>query len=246
MVIFEAEATRLLYCPHGDPRRFVKVDYGIDLAAIDAFRSGQDRAAARAAHGWRDDDVVLLCVGTLEPRKGQGSLLRAFARVAPDHPEAVLVLVGDRGDHYGAQVRAYADRLGLGDRVRIDPVTPDLYDLYAAADAFVLPSDVESLPRSVLEAMAFGLPAMVAKVFGLSELIDDGETGLHVAPRDLAALEEGLQRLLDLPEEQRRALGERGAAHIRAEHDRGGYATVYRRLIDAFAADPTALPVVSR
>ena len=245
VVIFEAEATRQLYCTHGDPRRFVKVDYGIALAGIDAFLAGFDRAAARARQGWGDDDVVLLCVGTLEPRKAQGSLLRAFAQVAPDHPEAVLALVGDRGDAYGEQVRAYAERLGLGDRVCIGAVTPDLYERYAAADAFVLSSDVESLPRSALEAMAFGLPAMVADVFGLRELIIDGETGLHVAPRDLEALEAGLRRLLDLPEAQRRALGERGAAHIRADHDSRGYAQVYRRLIDGFAADPTGLPVVT-
>ena len=243
-VIFEAEATRQLYCTHGDPRRFVKVPYGIALGGIDAFRAGHDRPAGRAARGWGDDDVVLLCVGTLEPRKAQGSLLRAFAGVAPDHPEAVLVLVGDRGDTYGGQLRAYAERLGLGDRVRIEAVTPDLYDHYATADAFVLGSDVESLPRSALEAMAFGLPAMVADVFGLSELIDDGETGLHVAPRDLAALEAGLRRLLDLTPQQRQALGERGAAHIRATHDSQGYAREYRQLIDALAADPDALPVM--
>ena len=85
---------------------------------------------------------------------------------------------------------------------------------------------------------------MVADVFGLSELIDDGETGLHVAPRDLAALEAGLRRLLDLTPQQRQALGERGAAHIRATHDSQGYAREYRQLIDALAADPDALPVM--
>ena len=245
-VIFEAEGTRQLYCQHGDPRRFVKVTYGIDLGPIDAFRAAEDRPGRRVALGWSADDVVLLCVGTLEPRKAQGSLLRAFAAVAADHPEAVLVLVGDRGDAYGQQLRTYAEQLGLGDRVQIEPVTPDCYAWYHVADAFVLSSDVESLPRSVLEAMAFGLPAIVADVFGLSELVDDAQTGLHVVPRDLVALERGLRRLLDMDPHQRRALGERGRALIQADHDSRGYAAVYRSLLDTFAADPTALPVVPR
>ncbi|HEY5155008.1 MAG TPA: glycosyltransferase family 4 protein, partial [Acidimicrobiales bacterium] len=241
-VIFEADGTRELYCSHGDARRFVTIDYGIAVGTVDEFQATDDRDARRRALGWGPDDVVLLCVGTLEPRKAQASLLRAFARVAPDHPEAVLVLVGDRGDPYGDEVRAYAGRLGLDDRVRVEPVTPDCYAWYAAADAFVLNSDVESLPRSALEAMAFGLPAIVADVFGLGELVDDGVTGFHVTPRDLASLEGGLRRLLRLDGPERRAMGARAAAHIGAEHDSHGYATAYRRLLDGLAADPTAFP----
>jgi len=241
-VIFEAEETRGLYCRHGDTRRFVHVAYGIPLDAIDEFLATDDRSARRAALGWSDDDVVLLCVGTIEPRKAQASLLRAFAGISADHPDAVLVLVGDRDDAYGAAVRRYADVLGLGDRVRIEPVVADCYGWYAAADAFVLASDVESLPRSVLEAMAFGLPVVVADVFGLSDLVDDGRTGLLLAPRDLASLQDTLRRLLSLSAEERVALGQRGAAHVHAVHDSKAYAAAFRRLIDGLADDPSALP----
>lgn len=243
-VIFEAEATRRLWCTHGDPRRFLWVAYGIELASIDAFRVADDRASRRAALGWDDHDVVLLCVGTIEPRKAQVSLLRAFDRVVADRPDARLVFVGDRGDHYGKELREYAARLGVADRVHVEPVSPDLFEWYAAADAFVLASDVESLPRSVLEAMAFGLPVVVADVFGLHDLIDDGETGLLVPPRDLAALDAALRTLLALDPDERAQLGARGEAHVREAHDSRGYARVYRRLLDGFADDPTALPEV--
>ncbi len=241
-VIFEADATRQLYCESGDPRRFVHIPYGIPLSEIDSFLATDDRAARRARLGWTDDDVVILCVGTFEPRKAQASLLRAFARVSGDHPEAVLVLVGDRGDPYGEAMRAYADALDLGDRVRIEPVTPDLFDWYAAADSFVLASDVESLPRSVLEAMAFGVPPLVADVFGLGEIIEDGDNGLLVQPRDLAALEAALRGMLSMAPEDRRAMGGRAARYVRARHDSRGYATAYRALLDGFAKDPTVFP----
>lgn len=241
-VIFEAEATRRLYCTHGDPRRFLRIGYGIPIDAIDAYQAADDRRARRRAQGWEDDDVVLLCVGTFEPRKAQASLLRAFARVAPDHPDATLVLVGDRHDWYDDELRDYAERLDLGDRLRIEPVSADCYDWYAVADAFVLASDVESLPRSVLEAMAFGATAVVTDVFGLHDLIADGDTGLLFAPRDLQSLESALRRLLTMAPDERRAVGARGAAHIRADYDSRGYAAVFRRLIDGFATDASALP----
>lgn len=241
-VIFEAAATRQLYCASGDPRRFVHVPYGISLSEIDTFLATDDRAARRSDLGWTDEDLVVLCVGTVEPRKAQASLLRAFSQVSGDHPEAVLVLVGDRGDTYGEAVRAYAERLDLGDRVRIEPVTPDLFGWYAAADLFVLASDVESLPRSVLEAMAFGLPSLVADVFGLGEIIEDGDNGLLFETRDLAALDVALRRVLSMPADERRAMGERASRYIRASHDSRGYAEAYRALLEGFAKDPTAFP----
>jgi glycosyltransferase involved in cell wall biosynthesis len=241
-VIFEADATRLLYCESGDPRRFVHIPYGIPLSDIDAFMATDDRAARRRALGWTDHEVVILCVGTFEPRKAQASLLRAFAQVSSDHPEAVLVLVGDRSDPYSEAMRAYAVALDLGDRVRIEAVTPALFDWYATADLFVLASDVESLPRSVLEAMAFGVPPLVAPVFGLGEIIRDGDNGMFVAPRDLVALDAALRRALSMSSDERRAMGARAATYIRANHDSRGYGEAYRTLLDGFAKDPSAFP----
>src|SRR5207302_10652149 len=110
--------------------------------------------------------VVLLSIATVQPREGQAVLLRAFARLAAAHPRASLVLVGDTGDVFGDAVRDYAERLGVADRVRVERVSPDIYEWYGCADAFVLASDVESMPRSVLEAMAFGVPVIATDVSG--------------------------------------------------------------------------------
>ena len=64
------------------------------------------------------------------------------------------------------------------------------------SDLLVCASDVESLPRTVLEAMAWELPVLATAVYGLPELIDDGETGWLCAPRDVDALADGLRRAL--------------------------------------------------
>jgi len=67
--------------------------------------------------------------------------------------------------------------------------------LLEAADFFVLPSDTEGLPLSVLEAMAHGLPIIASRVGGIPELIDDEKEGLLVEPGDADALSTAIQRL---------------------------------------------------
>src|SRR5688500_8220592 len=176
-VVFEAEATRLLYARHGDLRRFVTIPYGVPVAELDAYRARSDRAELRRAQGFSPEDTVVLCMGTYEPRKGQGALALAFAAIAQELPNAVLVMVGDTGIPYAKGVRQLVERLELDHRIRLLPVVEDAYAWYLMADVFVTVSDVESLPRSVLEAMALGVPIVAVDVFGLGELLKDGKIG---------------------------------------------------------------------
>jgi D-inositol-3-phosphate glycosyltransferase len=240
-VVFEADATRALFQQHGDPNRFVTVAYGIDLGEIDRHRATFDRGVARAAHGFDPDAVVLLCMGTIEARKSQTLLVRAFEMVAPHHPEALLVLVGDRGDEHPTNLREYVARSPVGDRIRILPIVADTYEWYGLADALVSASDIESLPRSALEAMAFDLPVLAADAFGVPELLADGR-GYVFAQRDLAALAETLDRFLTDSPERRATVAAAAAAHVRAHHDSQGYAAAYRALINGLLADPSADP----
>jgi D-inositol-3-phosphate glycosyltransferase len=241
-VVFEASATRREYEPYADARRLITVPYGITLSDVDRYRAGADRDRLRRAAGIPDHATLLLCMGTYEPRKGQGALALAFAEVADEFPDAVLAFVGDVGGPYAQAVRDVVDRLELGDRIRLEPVVTDTYAWYLKADALVSASDVESLPRSVLEAMAFEAPVLAASVYGLPDLIDDGVNGLLCAPRDIDALVVGLRRLLSLNAEQRTALGTAGAKIVRDRHDASIYAGVYRTLLRELLANPTALP----
>ena len=77
------------------------------------------------------------------------------------------------------------------------------------SDLLVCASDVESLPRTVLEAMAWELPVLATAVYGLPELIDDGETGWLCAPRDVDALADGLRRALTTEPQQRQEVARR-------------------------------------
>ena len=241
-VIFEADATRAVYEPVVQPNRAVTVRYGIPVARILGAVRSQDVAAVRRSVGIDGDATVVLCMGTFEPRKAQGALALAFAEVAGDFPHAVLVLVGDRDDEYSVGVRELVQRLGLGHRIRIEPIVDDPYPWYAAADAFLLASDIESMPRTLLEVMAFGVPVAAASAWGVPELVCDGENGLLFAPRDVNALRTVVRRMLALSPEERARLGAAGARTIAEQHDAAGYIDAYRRLLPAIAADPTVRP----
>jgi D-inositol-3-phosphate glycosyltransferase len=241
-LVFEADATRALFEPAARPGRCVRIDYGVDLEAIDAARGGRDRTAVRAGLGVGDDDVLLVCIGTIEPRKAQGTLVVAFGEVARTHPEARLVLVGDMGTAYAAAVHHAVHRLELGDRLRVLSGTLEITDWYLAADGFVLGSDVESLPRSMLEAMAFETPVIGSAVFGVPEIVLDGVNGVLFEPRSLRAATAALARFLDLDPLERAAMGARARADVEATRGAGRYARAYGALLDALVADPDRPP----
>jgi glycosyltransferase involved in cell wall biosynthesis len=240
-VVFEADATRQLYLANTDDGdRFLLVPYGVPIDLISEHRRTTSRQEARAATGIDPDTTVILCVGTFEPRKAQTALVLAFARVTDTFPDVLLVLVGSTGTAYADAVRDLVQNLDLRARVRLEPVVDDVYVWYAAADIFVLASDVESMPRTLLEAMAFDLPVLATNAFGIAELIDDGRTGVLVESRDLSALEHGLHRILSMPISERRALGPAAGETVRSRHDSTNYASTYRKLLCGLAIDANA------
>jgi glycosyltransferase involved in cell wall biosynthesis len=241
-LVFEADATRRLFDSLGDRRRFIRIDYGIDLDLIDRYVEATDRAALRAQLGISPDETLLLCMGTYEARKAQGTLALAFARIAAEYPRAVMAFVGANGTIYADGLQKVADRLDLGSRLRLIPVTEDIDPWYFVADGFILTSDTESLPRSMLEAMAYGVPLVGSSVFGVPELLTDGDTGILVEPNSLASITGGLHRFLSLSPAEREKMGSRGRELVRGERSSANYAAAYKTLFQGLIRDPQALP----
>ncbi|HEX3174081.1 MAG TPA: glycosyltransferase family 4 protein [Solirubrobacterales bacterium] len=236
VAVFEAEATRRLFEPPLRAGRGLVRPYGLDLEPIEAARAAFDPTAARREAGLAEDAEVVLCVGTIEPRKAQLPLTQAFGSIAERHPRARLVFVGGRDDADTEAVAEFIDAAGLHDRVQIVPVTPDVLPWYQMADLLVCASDIESLPRTVLEAMAFETPVLATNVFGLPELIDDGETGWLCEPRDMRALAAALERALGSSQEERRRIGRAGRELVIHRHALDAYAREVGRLIEQAVA----------
>ena len=171
------------------PNVFV-VPPGRDVAA----EAGSPPADVR--HGRR---LALLCVGNWVERKGIVSLLNAFGALPAE--AATLHLVGDTAADrsYARQVWQRLARADVRDRVIVHgPVSvSEVAALYAAVDAFVLPSLKEPYGTVYGEAMAFGLPVVGWRAGNLPYLAGHEREGLIAAPGDVAGLTAALMRLAD-------------------------------------------------
>lgn len=241
-LVFEAEQTRQLYLSAARPERCVVIPYGVETTQISQYCEQVSVSAARARLGLPDAARVIVVVGTAEPRKAQTVIAQAFAKIAEDYPDVVLAIVGRQPGLYGDSIETYLSERGLSDRVVLVPVVSDIYPWYRCADLLLCASDVESLPRSVLEAMSFEVPILATAVFGLPELITDGETGFLFEPRDIDALIEAMRRVLELDASRLRQVGAAGRQHVLAHYDAAGYAADIRSLLEELSRDALAVP----
>jgi len=140
----------------------------------------------------------VLAVGRLDPIKGLDVLLRAVAPICHGNPAFLVRLVGD-GPEAGRLQRLAAE-LGIGAQVCFDGHVRHgaaLFDRLRQARVFVQASHMEGTPKSVLEALAFGVPVVASRVGGLPDLLDGPEqSGVLVEPGDEAGLREAIQRVL--------------------------------------------------
>jgi glycosyltransferase involved in cell wall biosynthesis len=170
----------------------------------------------------------VLTVGTLEPRKDQRTLVRAFA--AADLPDHQLVLAGAPG--WGADaVREAVATSGVADRVVVTGGVPAqvLAALYAGADVFALPSLYEGFGLPLLEAMAFGVPSVTSDDRALVEVA--GGAALAVGIGDVDALAGALQALTGPEGGPLRAAGPARAADFSWSRTAAATAAAYARVV---------------
>jgi glycosyltransferase involved in cell wall biosynthesis len=191
---------------------------------------GFDPERARAALGLGTGPALCMAARLALP-KDHDTLLRAVAELVPDHPGLTLLVAGEGPRR--AELRALADDLGLGDRVRFLGQRSDVIELLAAVDVVCnLTHEAEGLSITVLDAMRLGRPVLATRIPSVAEVLEDGRAGVLVTPRDVGAAAAALRRLLGDPHERAR-LGERARAHSLAALDpqrwMGAYEAVYAR-----------------
>jgi glycosyltransferase involved in cell wall biosynthesis len=199
---------------------------------VETFRRPSiGREGWRNEEGFASTDVLFVCVAWLRLQKNPALLVEAFHRGPASDPRAHLLLVGT-----GALKSELARRigaLGLQERVHLMGKRSDVPELLNAADVFVLSSDYEGNPLSVMEAMAAGKPMICTAVGGVPELVEDG-CGLLVPPRDAQALSKAMSHLLENPS-ARKVMGEKSAKRAVERFDlrvmTEAYGDLYKKLV---------------
>lgn len=193
-----AETIRLLY-------------NGIDLKKIETANRG---LAKRQELGLSPNALAIGVIANIRVAKGHQYLLEAFNHIAPQVPQAYLLICGFAGDHdLMKTLQRLAAAGGAAGRVWFMNSRNDIPEMLHALDVVVSPSLSEGFSNAILEAMAAGKPVIATRVGGSPEQIIDGVTGLLVPPQDAGAIAQALLTLLRSPG-LRREMGTAAQRHV--------------------------------
>lgn len=171
---------------------------------------------------------ALVAVGRLFPEKRYDLMLRALARVRETVP-ATLRVCGDGPE--GERLRSLTRRLGLESAVYWLGFRSNPYAVAKRCDLFVMTSDTEGLPNALIEAQGLGLAAVATRCpHGPEEIVEEGKTGLLVAPGDVEAIAGAITTLLNDPG-RRSEMGRAAAAAARRRFDAGVWMPRWEALI---------------
>lgn len=183
---------------HGEGLPPVRVIFGgVDLQR---FQPPADRGAIREKWKLIGRDFLFLTVRRLDPRMGLHSLIRSFAPVALNYPNARLWLAGKGPD--APQLEALIRELKLEHHVTLLGFVPeaDLPSLYAAADCTLMPSlDLEGFGLATVESLACGTPVIGTRSGATPELLDPLDAQLLFEPGDVSGLTRKLEKVLQQP-----------------------------------------------
>jgi len=201
--------------------RIKTITNGVDVEAVQ--ERGIQFQHCRYEIGLSDEHFVIGSVGRFSPVKNYSLLLESFARVSAAYPLARLVLVGS-----GPQEQAlknYADDLGVRQQV-VFIIGQQAYGYYPLFDCFALASDKEGVSIALLEALSFGLPAVVTNTAPHHVVLQSGVNGLVVEAGSVSALAKGLSRLI-VSTELRKTLGANGRTTVERSFNVVGMVNAY-------------------
>jgi glycosyltransferase involved in cell wall biosynthesis len=203
-------------------RRFSVERVGLPAAKIDVVPYGLDSLPEAWGDnpdlGLRPGARILLCVCRLAPQKGVEVAIRALALLRGEHPDAVLVVLGEGAERL--RLESLARDVGVADAVRLPGRLGDVATLYRDCEVVVHPVRWEGFGLAMLEAMLAGKPVVASDVASAPEIVVDGETGTLVPADDPGALAAALSGMLADPAGARR-LGAAGLARARARFSVG-------------------------
>lgn len=171
--------------------------YRLGVRKVQIVPNGVDFNIFSNKQGKYSGKHTILTVGRLEKVKGHSYLINAFEEIKKKIPNAHLVIIGDGSERNNLEKQA--NDLGIKNSVTFvgEILNNDLPDYYKEADVFVMPSFYEGFGITAIEAMACGVPVVASRVGGLLEIIENGETGILVKPKDSKEIIDAISLLLE-------------------------------------------------
>ena len=177
------------YLKISDPDKISVVHIGFDFSQFKPA-NGELRRELKL----EDNDLLVGFVGRLAPIKRVDRLINAYARVAEEIPQGKFVFVGD--GELRAEMEELVREKKLSDKTFFLGVRQDLESVYSGIDVIALSSDNEGTPAVLIEALAYGKPAVSTDVGGISDVVTDGFSGLLAQPNGSGDLAQALLTVL--------------------------------------------------
>lgn len=168
-------------------QKSVAAFYGLPEQKIPVIYNGIDLSRCQKKQNYDlQNPAVLTHIGRFNEQKNHEGLLRAFALIHKKYPHTRLSLLGD--GELLEPTRALAKTLGLSDSVAFLGSQSNVYPYLHNSDLFLLPSQYEGMPMTLIEAMGTGLPIAASKVGGVPDMLEDGESAIltDCAPESVA------------------------------------------------------------
>lgn len=156
----------------------------------------EKRVSVREQHGISETEFVYMFMGRINDEKGVPELVAAFRKISENHPDAKLMVVGP--DESGMFEGGGVEKSFSGKLIRVGFTRePEAY--FNAADVFCLPSHREGFGSVLIEAAACGVTSVASNIYGISDAVVDGQTGLLHEPKSAADLEEKMELVISNP-----------------------------------------------
>ena len=241
-VIVQSTVMRDLLVNLGIKTQIVTIPNGVDLQRFRPVKEIDEKRLLRASLGIRDNDKVIITVGTLTAARGGDLVVKAWAKLSHCFPEAHLVVVGpifDKNHSKRGAFQRYIDDLvkasGAAERIHFPGFVENVEDYLRASDLFAFSPIKGAMPNVVLEAMASGLPVILTPFAGLPAEFGKPAREYFLAKRQSNTLSKAIATILQ-NDELGKKLGQRGRSWVErtmdVEKSLDQYAALYKRLAD--------------
>lgn len=191
-IVLVAQSIRKRFNWAKKSEKFVTIYNGIDFMRFNS----QDKTNPECDYQNDKEVFLMVSVGRIEPLKGQHYIIEACGMLKDVIKKFNLLIIGDVTDRaYMEKCKKIAQDYGIQDRVKYIPYQNDVEKILSAASVFISTSLSEAFPRSIIEAMAAGIPVIVTDVGGCTEAVENEISGYVIPPANAKALAEKITQL---------------------------------------------------